>query len=148
MTRLHGQVSGLQSNYDESTCVVVAESGCIVGDPFPDIRGLLHIKNEIEQKLFSKQHERQNVIMLLWSAQSPNIEEQLDSLNKLAFELKEEGSKSRVYAVNTDKIFLYNEDMQRMLVDKINVTFLRDSQFSNINNIFATRFLRNVSGLG
>ena len=35
-----------------------------------------------------------------------------------------------------------------MLVDKINVTFLRDSQFSNINNIFATKFLRNVSGIG
>lgn len=34
--------------------------------------------------------------------------------------------------------------MQKMLVDKINLHFLRDSQFSNINNLFSTRYVKNV----
>ena len=47
----------------------MADSGHIKGDTFPDIRGLLHIKNEIEQKLFSKPEDRCHILVILWSAQ-------------------------------------------------------------------------------
>lgn len=68
VAKFNGQITSIQKNYDESTCLVVAESGYIIGDKFPDIRGLLHIKNDIEQKLFSKEEEKKDIIMLLWSA--------------------------------------------------------------------------------
>ena len=47
--------------------MVVAESGYIVGDELPDIRGLLHIKNDIEQKVLSTEDQRQRVVLLIWS---------------------------------------------------------------------------------
>ncbi len=50
----------------------------------------------------------------------------------------------KFYGVNIEKIFLYNDDMQKMLVDKINIQFLRDSSFSDVENLFSTRYVRNV----
>lgn len=65
-------------------------------------------------------------------------------INKLALELKEAKKHVKFYGVNIDKIFLYNEEMQKILVDKINVQFLRDSSFSNVENLFSTRYVRNI----
>jgi hypothetical protein len=48
-----------------------------------------------------------------------------------------------VVAVNVDRVFLYNEAIQKLLIDKVNTTFLRDTQFSNMNNLFSTRFVSN-----
>lgn len=59
----------LAPKYDDSTAVIMADSGHIKGDAFPDIRGLLHIKNEIEQKLFSKSEERCHILFIMWSSQ-------------------------------------------------------------------------------
>ncbi len=49
-----------------------------------------------------------------------------------------------VFAINIDKVFLLNESMQKILIDKIDTVFLRDTGFSNVNNLFATRYLRNI----
>ncbi len=38
----------MSDKYDESSAVVMGECGYTVGDEFPDVRGLMHIKNEIE----------------------------------------------------------------------------------------------------
>ncbi len=54
----------------------------------------------------------------------------------------------RVLAVNTDRIFLYNEEMQKMLADKVNLIFLRDSEFANLNNLFGCKFIRNEWSVG
>lgn len=54
----------------------------------------------------------------------------------------------KVYAVNTDKIFLFNEEMQTLLVDKVNLVILRDTQFSNINTMLGTRFIKNEMAAG
>jgi len=48
-------------------------------------------------------------------------------------------------AINTDRVFLFNDNMKKILIDKVNLTFLRDSEFSQVNNLFATRYLRNVN---
>lgn len=34
--------------YDESSAVVINESGYKTGDTFPEIRGLMHIKSDLE----------------------------------------------------------------------------------------------------
>ena len=51
--------------YDESTAVVINESGYKVGDLFPEIRGLMHIKNETELQVFKE--SRSNILVALWS---------------------------------------------------------------------------------
>ena len=51
--------------YDESTAVVINESGYKVGDTFPEIRGLMHIKNDSEQQVFKD--NRNNILVALWS---------------------------------------------------------------------------------
>jgi hypothetical protein len=56
----------LGNKYDDSTTVVVNESGYKVGDDFPDVRGLMHIKNEIEQRVFQGDN-RGNIMVALWS---------------------------------------------------------------------------------
>ena len=56
----------LAEKYDDSTTMVMNETGCIVGDEFPDIRGLMHIKNDMEQKVFEK--DRSNMLVALWSS--------------------------------------------------------------------------------
>lgn len=45
--------------------------------------------------------------------------------------------------MNTDRIFLLNEAIQKVMIDKLNTTFLRDSEFANLNNLFSTRYVRN-----
>lgn len=65
-------------------------------------------------------------------------------MNNLALEIKEAKKDVKFYGVNIDKIFLYNEEMQKILVDKINIQFLRDSSFSNVENLFSTRYVRNI----
>lgn len=37
--------------------------------------------------------------------------------------------------------------MKKILIDKINITFLRNSDFSNVNNLFSTRYVRNVENI-
>jgi hypothetical protein len=39
---------------------------------------------------------------------------------------------------------LYNEAVQKVLIDKVNTTFLRDTSFSNLNNLFSTRYVKNM----
>lgn len=56
----------LGNKYDDSTTVVVNESGYKVGDDFPDVRGLMHIKNEIERRVFEGDN-RGNIMVALWS---------------------------------------------------------------------------------
>lgn len=84
----------------------MADSGFIKGDQLPDIRGLLHIKNDIELKLFSKNEEKQNLLLILWSQNYKQLPSFLDDMNQI---IKETGLKC--YAINTDKVFLYNESM-------------------------------------
>ncbi|CDW86104.1 UNKNOWN [Stylonychia lemnae] len=138
------QMRSLQQNYDESTCIALAESGYVKNDKFPEIRGLLHIQKEIEQKLLSTQEDRSNLLVVLWSTQCPNLEDYLSQINSLTLEIKQQCSTFKCLAINIDRIFLYNETIQKILIDKVNVTFLRDSNFSQVNNLFATRFVRNV----
>eukprot|EP00347_Sterkiella_histriomuscorum_P003712 403363236 len=107
--RFSHQKKSLQEKFDESTCLVVAESGFMSGDQFPEIRGLLHISKEIEQKILSTAEDKQNLILLLWN-----------------------------------KVFLYNDEIKQILIDKINLNFLRDTDFSQINNLFSTRYVKNV----
>jgi hypothetical protein len=45
--------------------VVVNESAYTVGDKVPDVRGLMHIKNEIEQRIF--QGKNDEILIALWS---------------------------------------------------------------------------------
>jgi hypothetical protein len=73
--------NSLNQKYDDSTAVVIAESGYIKGDPFPDIRGLLHIKNDIEQKIFSDLDTRRNLLVIFWSNQYKEIESFLDKID-------------------------------------------------------------------
>jgi hypothetical protein len=44
-------------------------------------------------------------------------------------------------------VFLYNESIQKILIDKLKTTFLRDTSFSNMNNLFSTRFVRNYHNM-
>lgn len=124
--------------YDESSAVVMNESGYTVGDKFPEVRGLMHIKNDMEQQVFKK--ENANIIVALWSTQFKELNQFLEVLDGLAHEKKVKA----VYAINVDRIFLYNEQVQKILIDKLNITFLRDSSFSNMNNLFSTRFVKNI----
>ena len=127
----------------------MSESAYTVGDPLPEIRGLLHVKNDIEKKMLSSDTDRQRVIIALWSKNNKDIESFLDGLNMLAYQLqKHQEHKVRVIAVNTDRIFLYNEEMQKILVDKVNLIFLRDSEFANLNNLFGCKFIRNEWSAG
>ena len=65
----------------------MSEAAYIVGDPLPEIRGLLHVKNDIEQKILSTEFERQRVIIALWSKNNKDVENFLDGLNMLAYQL-------------------------------------------------------------
>lgn len=87
MAVLGSRIKPLKEKYDESTCVVIGESAYIVGDPMPDIRGLLHLKNEVEQKILSQDSDRQRVILALWTKNNKEIENFLDELNMLAYRL-------------------------------------------------------------
>ena len=51
--------------YDDSTAVVINESGYTIGDDFPEVRVLMHIKNELEQQVFKE--NRANIVVALWS---------------------------------------------------------------------------------
>ena len=95
----------LSQVYDESTTVVMNESGYTVGDQFPDIRGLMHIKNELEQRVFKEAVGRKNIMMVIWSMQTKEVGKLLEYVDTLAHDKKV----SAVYAVNADRIFLYNE---------------------------------------
>ena len=55
----------LNEKYDDCTTVVMNESGYTVGDDMPDVRGLMHIKNELEQRVF--QTKRSNILLALCS---------------------------------------------------------------------------------
>jgi hypothetical protein len=132
------QKNKLEDKYDDSTAVVMNESAYTVGDALPDIRGLMHIKNDLEQKVFAE--SRANVMIALWSTQTKELDKFLDTIDALSHEKKIKGG---VFAVNVDRVFLYNEAVQKILIDKLETTFLRDSQFSNLNNLFSTRFVRN-----
>jgi hypothetical protein len=33
--------------------------------------------------------------------------------------------------------------MQKVLIDKVNTKFLRSTQFSDVNNLFSTRYVKN-----
>lgn len=69
----------LAEKYDDSTTMVMNETGCIVGDEFPDIRGLMHCKNDMEQKVFEK--DRSNMLVALWSAKYNGLEEFLEYID-------------------------------------------------------------------
>eukprot|EP00347_Sterkiella_histriomuscorum_P009151 403342324 len=142
--RFSHQKKSLQEKFDESTCLVVAESGFMSGDQFPEIRGLLHISKEIEQKILSTAEDKQNLILLLWSTKSPNLEDYLTKLNAYVLEIHAQNPKVKCIAVNTDRVFLYNDEIKQILIDKINLNFLRDTDFSQINNLFSTRYVKNV----
>jgi hypothetical protein len=62
--------------------VVVNESGYIVGDPFPDLRGLMHIKDDLEQRPFAETNK--NMLLVLWSTAYPHLEAFLDAIDTLA----------------------------------------------------------------
>jgi len=103
----------------------------------PDVRGLMHIKNELEQRVFKG--TRANMLIALWSTQGKELPAFLEAID----ELGHSKAVNAVIAVNVDRVFLYNESVQKLLIDKVNTNFLRDTQFSNMNNLFSTRFVRN-----
>ena len=142
VTRFNSAWSSLQrklsDKYDDSSAVVVNQSAYVVGDEFPDVRGLMHIKNEVEVRVFKE--NRANMLVALWSTQCKDLPAFLEYIDTLAHEKKV----GVVYAINVDRIFLYNEAIQKVLIDKVKTTFLRDTQFSNMNNLFSTRYLRNT----
>lgn len=127
----------LGEKYDDSTAVVMGECGYGVGDNFPEVRGLMHIKNEIEQKVFKDANA--NILVVLWSTQCKELNEFLEFVDNLAHQK----IVKQAFAINVDRIFLYNEDIQKILIDKLKIQFLRDTTFSNLNNLFSTRFVRN-----
>jgi len=116
---------------------VINESGYKVGDSFPEIRGLMHIKNDSEQQVFKD--NRSNILVALWSNQCKELNEFLEVVDNIAHQKKVKAA----YAINIDRVFLYNQDIQKILIDKLKTVFLRDSQFANMNNLFSTRFVRN-----
>lgn len=98
----------------------------------------MHIKNELEQRVFKE--NKANVLLALWSSEYKELNTFLEAVDSIAYEKKV----SSAYAVNVDRVFLYNEAIQKVLIDKVNTTFLRDTEFSNLNNLFSTRYVRNL----
>ena len=80
------QSKKLAEKYDDSTAVVMNECGYKVGDQFPEVRGLMHIKNEIEQQVFNGKNA--NIVVALWSTQSKELNEFLEFIDNLAHEKK------------------------------------------------------------
>lgn len=88
--------------YDESTAVVINESGYKVGDMFPEIRGLMHIKNDTELQVFKE--SRSNILVALWSNKCKDLNKFLEVIDNLAHQKKVKSC----YAINVDRVFLYN----------------------------------------
>jgi thioredoxin-like negative regulator of GroEL len=82
---------------------VINESGYTIGDDFPEVRGLMHIKNELEQQVFKE--DRANIVVALWSTQCKDLNGFLEVIDNLAHEKKVKAA----YAINVDRVFLYNE---------------------------------------
>ena len=101
----------------------------------------MHIKNEIEQKVFSGKNA--NIVVALWSTQCKELNDFLEFIDNLAHEKKV----AQAFAINVDRVFLYNEAIQKILIDKLKTTFLRDTSFSKKNNLFSTRFVRNYHNM-
>ena len=76
---------------------------------------------------------------MLWTTQCKELNEFLEFVDNLVHDKKVK----QAIAINVDRVFLYNENIQKILIDKLNITFLRDTSFSNMNNLFSTRFARN-----
>lgn len=98
------------------------ESGYVEGDDMPDIRGLMHIKDEVEQKAFSD--SRANLFVTLWSTQYKELPQFLDVVDSMAHE---KIITTTPIAINVDRVFLYKEAIQKVLIDKVNTRFLRDT---------------------
>lgn len=73
----------------------------------------MHIKDEMEQRPFIE--SKANVLVALWSTQYADIPAFLEAIDNLAHQKKV----SRVIAINVDRVFLYNEAVQKVLIDKI-----------------------------
>ncbi len=80
------QSKKLAEKYDDSTAVVMSQCGYKVGDQFPEVRGLMHIKNEIEQQVFNGKNA--SMVVVLWSQQYKELNEFLEFIDNLAHEKK------------------------------------------------------------